>query len=132
MAIEKVGVVGCGLMGHGIVQVAAQGGFRVVAVEAEQKFLDSGLGRIDKSLAKLAEKSVKDGKTTPEQAQARAAEVRARISGATERAAGSTGAPRSSASTSAASSASPATSPTTTTPTTSTCTARSCGGAGCR
>ena len=54
MAIQKVGVVGCGLMGHGIVQVAAQGGCQVVVLEAEQKFLDSGLARIDKSLAKLA------------------------------------------------------------------------------
>ena len=36
MAIKKVGVVGCGLMGHGIVQVAAQGGFDVVAVETDE------------------------------------------------------------------------------------------------
>lgn len=85
MSIQKVGVVGCGLMGHGIVQVAAQGGFQVVALEAEQKFLDSGLARVDKSLAKLAERSVKDGKATAEQAQAKSAETRARISGATER-----------------------------------------------
>ncbi len=85
MVIKKVGVVGCGLMGHGIVQVAAQGGCQVVAVETEQKFLDSGLGRIDKSLAKLAEKQVKDGKATAEQAQAKAAETRARISGSLDR-----------------------------------------------
>ena len=85
MVIKKVGVVGCGLMGHGIVQVAAQGGCQVVAVETEHKFLDSGLGRIDKSLAKLAEKQVKDGKATAEQAQAKAAETRARISGSLDR-----------------------------------------------
>ena len=85
MAIKKVGVVGCGLMGHGIVQVAAQGGFRVVALETEQKFLDSGLARIDKSLAKLAEKAVKDGKATAEDAQKRAIESRARITGALDR-----------------------------------------------
>ncbi len=86
MAIQKVGVVGCGLMGHGIVQVAAQGGFHVVALEAEQKFLDAGLARIDKSLAKLAEKAVKDGKATEEQAKAKAAETRARIHGTTSKA----------------------------------------------
>jgi 3-hydroxyacyl-CoA dehydrogenase len=86
MAIQKVGVVGCGLMGHGIVQVAAQGGFQVVALEAEQKFLDAGLARIDKSLAKLAEKAVKDGKATEEQAKAKAAETRARIHGTTSKA----------------------------------------------
>ena len=85
MVIQKVGVVGCGLMGHGIVQIAAQGGCQVVAVETEAKFLDSGLARIDKSLAKLAEKLVKDGKATPEQAQAKAAETRARISGSIDR-----------------------------------------------
>jgi 3-hydroxyacyl-CoA dehydrogenase len=85
MAIKKVGVVGCGLMGHGIVQVAAQGGYQVVALETEQKFLDSGLGRIDKSLAKLAEKAVKDGKATAEDAQKRASETRARITGSLDR-----------------------------------------------
>jgi 3-hydroxyacyl-CoA dehydrogenase len=85
MAIKKVGVVGCGLMGHGIVQVAAQGGCQVVALETEQKFLDSGLARIDKSLAKLAEKAVKDGKATAEEAQKRAAETRARITGSLDR-----------------------------------------------
>jgi 3-hydroxyacyl-CoA dehydrogenase len=86
MAIKKVGVVGCGLMGHGIVQVAAQGGFEVVALEAETKFLDSGLARIDKSLAKLAEKSVKDAKATPDEANAKAVAVRARIKGSTNKA----------------------------------------------
>jgi 3-hydroxyacyl-CoA dehydrogenase len=80
MQIKKVGVIGCGLMGHGIVQVAAQGGCQVVAVEAEQKFLDSGLARVDKSLAKLAEKQVKDGKATEEQAKAFVAQTKARIS----------------------------------------------------
>lgn len=94
MAIKKVGVVGCGLMGHGIVQVAAQGGFQVVALEADQKFLDSGLARIDKSLAKLAEKSaekaVKEGKASAEDAKAKAtadaAATRARITGSTNKA----------------------------------------------
>jgi 3-hydroxyacyl-CoA dehydrogenase len=85
MSMQRVGVVGCGLMGHGIVQVAAQGGFQVVAVETEQKFLEGGLARIDKSLAKLAEKAVKDGKATAEQAQSKAAETRKRISGSIER-----------------------------------------------
>ena len=84
MPIQKVGVVGCGLMGHGIAQVAAQGGCDVVVVETEQKFLDSGLGRIDKSLAKLAEKAVEKGKPA-DQAKAEAAAVRARIRGSLDR-----------------------------------------------
>ena len=44
MAIKSVGVIGCGLMGSGIVQVAAQAGFRTVVVEANQALLDRGLG----------------------------------------------------------------------------------------
>jgi 3-hydroxyacyl-CoA dehydrogenase len=67
-------------MGHGIVQVAAQAGFAVVAVESKQEFLDAGLARIEKSLAKLAEKAVEMGKT-PEQAKQEAAAARARIQG---------------------------------------------------
>ena len=38
MEINKVGVVGCGLMGHGIVQIAAQAGMEVVALETEERF----------------------------------------------------------------------------------------------
>ena len=86
MKIEKVGVVGCGLMGHGIVQVAAQAGCQVVALEAEDAFLQKGLGRIEKSLAKLAEKAVAKGKATEEEAKANAAATFARISGSTNKA----------------------------------------------
>lgn len=50
MEIQKVGVVGCGLMGAGIAQVAAQAGFEVTVREADQTFLDKGLGRIRKFL----------------------------------------------------------------------------------
>ena len=53
MAIKKVGVLGCGLMGSGIAQVAAQAGYEVVVREVEQKFLDKGLSGIQKSLAKF-------------------------------------------------------------------------------
>ena len=56
MAIRKVGVLGCGLMGSGIAQVAAQAGYDVVVREVEQKFLDKGLGGIRKSLGKFVEK----------------------------------------------------------------------------
>ncbi|MGZ8869034.1 MAG: 3-hydroxyacyl-CoA dehydrogenase family protein [Thermoanaerobaculia bacterium] len=54
--IKKVGVLGCGLMGSGIAQTAAQAGFDTVVVEVEQKFLDKGVAGIDKSLAKFVEK----------------------------------------------------------------------------
>jgi 3-hydroxybutyryl-CoA dehydrogenase len=54
--IKKVGVLGCGLMGHGITQVAAQAGYEVVVREVSQEKLDKGLGRIDKQLARAVEK----------------------------------------------------------------------------
>jgi 3-hydroxyacyl-CoA dehydrogenase len=42
---KKVGVVGLGLMGHGIAQVVAQAGFQVVAVESSPDALKTGLKR---------------------------------------------------------------------------------------
>jgi 3-hydroxybutyryl-CoA dehydrogenase len=54
--IEKVGVLGAGLMGHGIAQVAAQGGYDVVVREVDQDRLDKGVGRIEKQLARAVEK----------------------------------------------------------------------------
>jgi 3-hydroxybutyryl-CoA dehydrogenase len=71
--ISKVGVVGCGLMGHGITQVAAQAGNDVVVREVDQDRLDKGLAKIEKQLARAVEK----GKA--EQADADA--VRGRIQG---------------------------------------------------
>jgi 3-hydroxybutyryl-CoA dehydrogenase len=55
-AIERVGVVGCGLMGSGIAQVAAQAGCQVTVREVSQQLLDKGLQGIDKNLARLVEK----------------------------------------------------------------------------
>jgi 3-hydroxybutyryl-CoA dehydrogenase len=54
--ISKVGVVGCGLMGHGIAQVSAQAGHDVVVRELDQETLDRGLGRIEKQLGRAVEK----------------------------------------------------------------------------
>ena len=64
--IKKVGVIGCGLMGSGIAQVAAQAGFQTTVVEANQELLDRGLGGIKRTLealvarAKLDERAVDD------------------------------------------------------------------------
>jgi 3-hydroxybutyryl-CoA dehydrogenase len=55
MDIKKVGVVGCGLMGHGIAQVAAQSGYDVVVRELSQEKLDAGIGRIQKQLGRADE-----------------------------------------------------------------------------
>jgi len=56
MAIEKVGVVGCGLMGSGIAQVCAAAGFTTVVREVTPELVDKGLKGIEKNLARLVEK----------------------------------------------------------------------------
>ena len=71
MEISKVGVVGCGLMGHGIAQICAQAGWDVVVREVSQEKLDGGVGKIEKQLARAVEK----GKSEQSDADA----VRSRI-----------------------------------------------------
>jgi len=56
MEIQKVGVLGCGLMGSGIAQVCAQSGFETVVREIDQKFIDMGFGAIEKNLGRAVEK----------------------------------------------------------------------------
>lgn len=56
MPIRKVGVVGCGLMGSGIAQVAAQSGFQVVVSEVSAELLEKGLKTIEKNLQRMVEK----------------------------------------------------------------------------
>src|SRR5262245_1790276 len=51
MAIKTVGVLGCGLMGAGIAQVAAAAGFKTTVLEVDESVLKKGLGRIDKFLS---------------------------------------------------------------------------------
>jgi len=75
MEIKKVGVLGCGLMGAGIAQVAATAGFETVVKEVSDEFIAKGFGGIEKSLAKFAEK----GTITAEQQ----GEIRGRLSGTT-------------------------------------------------
>ncbi|HEY6216784.1 MAG TPA: 3-hydroxyacyl-CoA dehydrogenase family protein [Pyrinomonadaceae bacterium] len=57
MEIKKVGVLGCGLMGSGIAQVAATAGFETVVKEVSEDLIARGFGGIQKSLAKFAEKA---------------------------------------------------------------------------
>jgi 3-hydroxybutyryl-CoA dehydrogenase len=54
--ISKIGVVACGLMGHGIAQVAAQAGYEVVVREVSQEKLDGGIAMIEKQLARAVDK----------------------------------------------------------------------------
>jgi 3-hydroxybutyryl-CoA dehydrogenase len=75
MSIQKVGVVGCGLMGSGIAQVAAQVGFPTVVREVSPEIVDKGLKSIEKNLARLVEKNaITDAQKN---------EIRARLKGTT-------------------------------------------------
>ncbi len=72
MKIEKVGVVGCGLMGAGIAQSCAQSGYQVVVSEINDDLLNKGLGAIKKTLAKSVEK----GKLAKEEEEAIAGRIK--------------------------------------------------------
>ncbi|MFC2065923.1 3-hydroxyacyl-CoA dehydrogenase family protein [Chloroflexota bacterium] len=56
MEIKRVGVVGCGQMGGGIVQTCAQSGYQVVALEINDELLKKGLASINSILSKSVEK----------------------------------------------------------------------------
>ena len=75
MEIQKVGVLGCGLMGSGIAQTAASAGFETIVREVSDDLIAKGFAGIDKSLGKFAEK----GAITADQQK----EIRGRLSGTT-------------------------------------------------
>jgi len=75
MTIQKVGVVGCGLMGSGIAQVAAAAGFHTVVREVSGEIVEKGLKNIDKNLARLVEKGALD--------EGAKGEIRGRLKGTT-------------------------------------------------
>src|ERR1044072_6478781 len=75
MAINKVAVLGCGLMGAGIAQVCAQAGRDVTVIEVSEEFLSTGLSGIEQQLGKMVEK----GRLTADDRD----KTRARLTGAT-------------------------------------------------
>jgi len=75
MTIQKVGVVGCGLMGAGIAQVAAAAGFQTVVREVSGEVVEKGLKNIEKNLARLVEKDALD--------EGKKGEIRGRLKGTT-------------------------------------------------
>src|SRR5277367_1661385 len=75
MQIKKVGILGCGLMGSGIVEVCAKAGYEVVVRDVSEEFLKKGLDRLDGSMNGAVEK----GKLKKEDRDA----ARARIRGTT-------------------------------------------------
>ncbi|UCC61196.1 MAG: 3-hydroxybutyryl-CoA dehydrogenase [Dehalococcoidia bacterium] len=56
MAVNKVGVLGAGIMGNGIAQVAAQAGLEVKMRDIEDKYLDNGMNAINTSLGRMVKK----------------------------------------------------------------------------
>jgi len=71
MEIKTIGVIGAGLMGAGIAQVAAQSGFNVNLNDVEDRFIQNGINTIQKNLKRLTDK----GKMDASEAEA----VRSRI-----------------------------------------------------
>lgn len=76
MKINKVGVMGFGLMGSGIAQVSAESGYETIVREVDQKFIDQGFQRIEALLLK----GVKKGQLTPDRKES----IIKRISGTTQ------------------------------------------------
>jgi 3-hydroxybutyryl-CoA dehydrogenase len=76
MAIRRVGVVGCGLMGSGIAEVCARAGYEVLVREISQELVERGLERVRGSLRRAAER----GKASAEEVDA----ASGRLSGTTE------------------------------------------------
>jgi 3-hydroxybutyryl-CoA dehydrogenase len=76
MEIKTVGIVGCGLMGSGIVELVAKGGYQVIVREINDDFLKKGMDRIQTSMGRAVEK----GKLAPGDREA----AWARIKGTTQ------------------------------------------------
>jgi len=74
--IKRVGVVGCGLMGHAIAQVVATAGYEVVVREVDDATLQKGLAKIQKQL----DRAVAKGKSSQEDADA----ILGRLTGTTD------------------------------------------------
>ena len=76
MEIKNIGVLGAGTMGNGIAQVFAQAGYNVVMRDIEDRFVESGMKRIQKNL----QRSVDKGRISVENKN----EILSRIKGSTE------------------------------------------------
>ena len=73
MAITKVGIIGAGNMGSGIVQKTAQSGIEVVMVDINEEYVQRGMDNIKTTLDKGVEKKI----FKPEQVEATLARINA-------------------------------------------------------
>jgi 3-hydroxybutyryl-CoA dehydrogenase len=76
MAIQKVGIVGCGVMGSGIAQTCAQAGYETIVSEVNQQLLDKGMARIYGAWDTMVSKN----KISPEQASENRTRLRGTLS----------------------------------------------------
>ena len=83
-SFKKVGVVGLGLMGHGVAQVAAMAGYEVVGIEMQQTALDTGIKRIESSLGKVVKRNVTKGVYDEAAGAKEMADVMGRITASTD------------------------------------------------
>jgi 3-hydroxybutyryl-CoA dehydrogenase len=58
MTIKRIGVIGAGLMGSGIAQVASQSGFEVNLMDVEERFIQKGITTIEKNLKRMVDKGI--------------------------------------------------------------------------
>ncbi len=63
MAIQKIGVIGAGTMGHGIALVSAKSGYDVIMRDIEERFIEKGLANVEKFL----KRSVAKGRMSEEE-----------------------------------------------------------------
>lgn len=77
--IKKVGIVGLGLMGHGIAQITAQAGYQVIGIETNSNSLTNGVQRIEQSLKKVIQKDIKLKKITDEEGTLNFNEIMSRL-----------------------------------------------------
>jgi len=76
MNIEKIGILGAGTMGSGIALVAAQAGFQVLMRDVEERFVNNGLGAIERFLTRSVEKQ----KITSDEKKAVQSRIRGTVS----------------------------------------------------
>jgi 3-hydroxybutyryl-CoA dehydrogenase len=74
--MDRIGVVGCGLMGSGIAEIAARAGAKVVVVESDVAAMERGLERIERSLTRAV--------SSKKMAESEGAEVRSNLSFSTD------------------------------------------------